>query len=178
MVRRSLVVLVMPHLIVAGVLSGGFTWTEAAAGASIDALVICLLFACTMTLGDLPAVRFDTGRTSSIVFLLLATRSGLSHILAKQGVPRLIADGFGALTDNRPVFLLLLNIAPQPIGIVHDLFPAIIIFGPIFASISRSSGIDPVHFGVIIHVNLRLGLNTPPAGSGQFIGAAVGKARL
>ena len=176
--RRSLVVLVMPLLIVAGVLSGGFTATEAAAVASIYALVICLFFTRTMTLGDLPSVLFDTARTSSIMFLLLATSSVLSYILATQGVPRLIADGFGALTDNRYVFLLLLNVALLLIGVVLDLFPAIIIFGPIFASISQSYGIDPVHFGVIFCVNLLLGLNTPPVGSGLFIGAAVGKVRL
>ena len=176
--RRSLVVLVMPLLIVAGVLSGGFTATEAAAVASIYALVICLFFTRTMTPGDLPSILFDTARTSSIMFLLLATSSVLSYILATQGVPRLIADGFGALTDNRYVFLLLLNVALLLIGVVLDLFPAIIIFGPIFASISQSYGIDPVHFGVIFCVNLLLGLNTPPVGSGLFIGAAVGKVRL
>ena len=71
-----------------------------------------------------------------------------------------------------------MNIILLLIGIVLDLFPAIIIFGPIFATIAQGYGVDPVHFGVIFCVNLLLGLNTPPVGSGLFIGAAVGKVRL
>lgn len=176
--RASLLVLVMPLLIVFGVLSGEFTATEAAAVASIYALVICMGVTRKLRFADLPEVMFNTAKTSSIMFLLLATSSVLSYILATQGVPQMIAAGFEAVTDNKYVFLLLLNIILLLIGIVLDLFPAIIIFGPIFATISASYGVDPVHFGVIFCVNLLLGLNTPPVGSGLFIGAAVGKVKL
>lgn len=176
--RRSLLVLVMPVLIIVGVLSGDFTATEAAACASIYALVICLIVTRSLRLGELPEVFFNTAKTSSIMFLLLATSSVLSYVLATQGVPAMIADGFRAVTDNKFVFLLLMNIALLLIGLVLDLFPAIIIFGPIFAKIAMSYGVDPVQFGVIFCVNLLIGLNTPPVGSGLFLGAAVGKVRL
>lgn len=176
--RRSLLVLVMPLLIIAGVLSGDFTATEAAACASIYALVICLIVTRSLRVGELPEVFFNTAKTSSIMFLLLATSSVLSYVLATQGVPAMIADGFRAVTDNKIVFLLLMNIALLLIGLVLDLFPAIIIFGPIFAKIAISYGVDPVQFGVIFCVNLLIGLNTPPVGSGLFLGAAVGKVKL
>lgn len=82
------------------------------------------------------------------------------------------------MTDDRYVFLLLLNIILLLIGIVLDLFPANIIFGPVFVSIAADYDVDPVHFGIIFCVNLLLGLNTSPVGSGLVIGAAVGKVRL
>jgi tripartite ATP-independent transporter DctM subunit len=176
--RKSLVVLVMPALIVVGVLSGDFTATEAAAVASFYALIVCMVFTRTLRFADLPEVFFNTAKTSSIMLLLLAASSVLSYILATQGVPKLIAGAFEATTDNKYVFLFLVNIALLMIGVVLDLFPAIIIFGPIFASIAQSYGVDPVHFGIIFCVNLLLGLNTPPVGSGLFLGAAVGKVRI
>ncbi|WP_412051244.1 MULTISPECIES: TRAP transporter large permease [unclassified Hoeflea] len=177
-VRRSLLVLVMPVLIVVGVLSGDFTATEAAAVASIYALVICMVVTRTLKFRELPDVFFSTAKTSSIMFLLLATSSVLSYILATQGVPTMIANSFQAVTDNKYVFLMLMNISLLMIGLVLDLFPAIIIFGPIFAGIAQSYGVDPVQFGVVFCVNLLIGLNTPPVGSGLFLGAAVGKVRL
>lgn len=176
--RRSLLVLVMPLLIIMGVLGGNFTATEAAAVASIYALVVCMLVTRTLKFPDLPEVFFNTAKTSSIMFLLLATSSVLSYVLATQGVPGMIADAFEAATDNKYVFLLLLNIVLLVIGLVLDLFPAIIIFGPIFAGIAQDYGIDPVHFGVIFCVNLLIGLNTPPVGSGLFLGSAIGKVKL
>lgn len=177
-VRRSLLVLVMPILIVIGVLSGDFTATEAAAVASIYALFICMVITRTLKVGDLPDIFFSTAKTSSIMFLLLATSSVLSYILATQGVPALIASGFDAVTDNKYVFLLLMNIALLLIGLVLDLFPAIIIFGPIFAAVAQKYGVDPTQFGIIFCVNLLIGLNTPPVGSGLFLGAAIGKVRI
>lgn len=176
--RRSLLVLVMPVLIVVGVLSGDFTATEAAACASIYALLICLIVTRSLSIAELPEVFFNTAKVSSIMFLLLATSSVLSYVLATQGVPAMIADGFRAVTDSKIVFLLLMNIALLLIGLVLDLFPAIIIFGPIFSKIAISYGVDPVQFGIVFCVNLLIGLNTPPVGSGLFLGAAVGKVKL
>lgn len=175
---RSLTVLVMPAIIVFGVLSGDFTATEAAAVASVYALGICLLFTRTLSLRDLPSIFFDSAKVSSIMILLLATSSILSYVLTTQGVPRYLAEFFNAVTDNKYVFLLLLNVILLAIGTVLDLFPAIIIFGPIFAQIADGYGVDPVHFAIVFCVNLLLGLNTPPVGSGLFIGAAVGRVRL
>lgn len=176
--RRSILVLVMPLLIIFGVLGGSFTATEAAAVASIYALFVCMVLTRTLGFRDLPEVFFNTAKTSSIMFLLLATSSVLSYVLATQGVPAMIAAAFHSVTDNKLVFLILLNISLILIGLVLDLFPAIIIFGPIFSAVSQSYGVDPVHFAIIFCVNLLIGLNTPPVGSGLFLGAAIGKVRI
>ena len=177
-VRRSAVVLVMPVLIVLGVISGAYTATESAAAASAYALVICLIICRTMKLSDLGRIFFNSAKVSSIMFLLLATSNLFSYVLATENVPSLMAETLHGLSNNPLIFLFLLNIMLLLIGCVVDLFPAIFIFGPIFAPVAASYGIDPLHFGLIFCVNLLVGLNTPPVGSGLFIGAAIGNVRL
>jgi tripartite ATP-independent transporter DctM subunit len=177
-VRQSIGVLVMPLLIVVGVLSGVYTATESAAAASAYALVLCLLFFKTLKVSDLGKIFFNSAKVSSIMFLLLATSNLFSYVLATENVPILMAETLHSLTQNPIVFLLLLNILLLLIGCVLDLFPAIFIFGPIFAPVAYSYGISPLHFGMIFCVNLLVGLNTPPVGSGLFIGAAIGHVKL
>lgn len=176
--RQSGVVLIMPLLIIIGVLSGAYTATESAAAASAYALVVCLVIFRIMKWKDLGKIFFNSAKVSSIMFLLLATSNLFSYILATENVPTLLAGFLHDITTNPYVFLLLLNIMLLLIGCVVDLFPAIFIFGPIFAPVAASYGISPLHFGVIFCVNLLVGLNTPPVGSGLFIGAAIGNVRL
>lgn len=172
--KKSLIVLVMPIIIAYGVISGVYTATEAAAVAAGYALVIALATR-LIKIKALPRIFFGAARTSSIMFFLLATSSLLSYILSTQGVPLKISSLLQEMTENPLVFLLIMNITLLLIGLVLDLFPAILIFGPIFAPIAQQYGIDPLHFGVIFCVNLVLGLNTPPVGSGLFVGASIGK---
>jgi tripartite ATP-independent transporter DctM subunit len=175
--RQSLIVLVMPVLIAYGVISGVYTATEAAAVAAAYALVISLVLR-RIRINKLPSIFFGAARTSSIMFLLLATSSLLSYVLSTQGVPLKISALLQSVTSDPFVFLLLMNITLLLIGLVLDLFPAILIFGPIFAPIASQYGIDPLHFGVVFCVNLILGLNTPPVGSGLFVGASIGKIKV
>lgn len=175
--RKSLIVLVMPVLIAYGVISGVYTATEAAAVAAAYALFISLVLR-RIDIRRLPGIFFGAARTSSIMFLLLATSSLLSYILSTQGVPLKISTLLQSITEDPLVFLLIMNITLLLIGLVLDLFPAILIFGPIFAPIASQYGVDPLHFGVVFCVNLILGLNTPPVGSGLFVGASIGKVRI
>lgn len=175
--QKSLIVLVMPVGIAYGVITGAYTATEAAAVAAAYALLVSLVLR-RLDLRSLPGIFFGAARTSSIMFLLLATSSLLSYILSTQGVPLKISGFLHELTENPLVFLLILNITLLLIGLVLDLFPAILIFGPIFAPIAAQYGVDPLHFGVVFCVNLILGLNTPPVGSGLFVGASIGKVKI
>ncbi len=176
--KQSSLVLVMPLLIVLGVLSGAYTATESAAAASAYAMVVCLLIFRTLKWSQLGKIFFNSAKVSSIMFLLLATSNLFSYVLATENVPTLMAQTLHGITTSPFVFLLLLNILLLFIGCVVDLFPAIFIFGPIFAPVAASYGIAPLHFGLIFCVNLLVGLNTPPVGSGLFIGAAIGNVRL
>jgi tripartite ATP-independent transporter DctM subunit len=175
--RKSLIVLTLPILIAYGIISGVYTATEAAAIAAGFAILISLITR-TIKLKIFSSIFFNAAKTSSIMFLLLATSSLFSYVLATQGVPNKIAETIGYITDNPLVFLLLMNITLLLIGLVLDLFPAILIFGPIFAPIASQYGIDPLQFGIIFCVNLIIGMNTPPVGSGLFIGASIGKVRV
>lgn len=177
-VRHSAIVLVMPLLIVVGVISGAYTATESAAAASAYALVVCLLLFRSLKFSELGKIFFNSAKVSSIMFLLLATSNLFSYVLATENVPVLLADTLHGLSENPLLFLLMLNIMLLLIGCVVDLFPAIFIFAPIFAPVAASYGIEPLHFGLIFCVNLLVGLNTPPVGSGLFIGAAIGHVKL
>jgi tripartite ATP-independent transporter DctM subunit len=177
-VRKSIVVLVMPALIVTGIMTGAFTATEAASASAAYALVVCFVFLRSIKLKTLWRMLFNTAKVSSIMFLLLATSNVFSFVLATENVPQRMAEFMHFLTQNKYVFLLILNVMLLFIGCVVDLFPAILIFAPIFAPIAASYGIDPLQFGVIFCINLLIGLNTPPVGSGLFIGAAIGGVRM
>lgn len=171
---KSAIVLVMPVLIVGGILSGVYTATESAAVASAYALIIGFTFFRMLKLSKLPQIFINSAKISAIFVVLLATSNLFSYILVTENVPTHLADFMHALTQNKYVFLFILNCTLFVIGCLVDLFPAILIFGPIFAPISASYGIDPLHFGIIFCVNLLIGLNTPPVGSGLIIGAAIG----
>lgn len=171
---KSVIVLLMPALIVGGILSGVYTATESAAAASAYALIIGFTFFRMLKLRQMPKIFINAAKISAIFVILLATSNIFSYILVTQNVPVYLANFMHALTENKYVFLLILNGILLIIGCVVDLFPAILIFGPIFAPIGASYGIDPLHFGIIFCVNLLIGLNTPPVGSGLIIGAAIG----
>lgn len=173
-VAKSLIVLIMPALIVGGIVFGIYTATESAAAASAYALIIGFIFFRSLKLSELPQILIHSAKITSIFILLLATSNLFGFVLVTENVPNYLADFMYSLTENKYLFLLILNILLLIIGCMLDLFPAILIFGPIFAPIGISYGIDPLHFGVIFCTNLLVGLNTPPVGSGLIIGAAIG----
>jgi tripartite ATP-independent transporter DctM subunit len=171
---KSLAVLIMPALIVGGILTGVYTATESAAAASAYALIIGFLFFRQLKFRQLPQIFINASKISAIFVVLLATSNIFSYVLVTENVPNQLAEFMHALTQNKYVFLIILNTILFIIGCLVDLFPAILIFGPIFAPIGASYGIDPLQFGIIFCVNLLIGLNTPPVGSGLIIGAAIG----
>ena len=175
---RSLIVLFMPALIVGGILSGVYTATESAAAASAYALIIGFLFFRRLKLRQLPQICMNTAKISAIFVVLLATSNIFSYVLVTENVPTQLAAFMHSLTQNKYVFLIILNTILFIIGCLVDLFPAILIFAPIFAPIGASYGIDPLQFGIIFCVNLLIGLNTPPVGSGLIIGAAIGGVKV
>lgn len=177
-IKKSLVVLVMPVIIVAGVVCGAYTATESAAVASAYAFIIAFFVSKKMQFKDIGPILFRTAKTSSIMFLLLATSNVFSYVLTIENIPTFLASTLQDFTSSPYVFIIILNITLLAIGCIIDLFPAIFIFAPIFAPIADAYGIDPLHFGVLFCVNLLVGLNTPPVGSGLFIGSAIGKVSM
>jgi len=173
--RDSILVLLMPLIIVGGILGGIFTATEAAGVGVLYALVIGFLVLRTLTLRDLPEMFMNTAKVTSVVLLLLATTNILSWIVTMQNVPQITLAFFTSISTNPQVFLLLVNILFLITGCVIDTAPAIFLLVPIFAPVAKGFGIDLIHFGIIVTVNLCIGLLTPPVGSCIFIGSSLAK---
>jgi len=110
--------------------------------------------------------------------ILVATCIGLSWIMAYENIPQNVSAGLLGLSDNPLVILLLINLVLLFVGVFMDMTPAVLIFTPIFLPIVTEMGIDPVHFGIIMVLNLSVGLCTPPVGSVLFIGCSVANVKI
>ncbi|MBA4538369.1 TRAP transporter large permease [Bacillus aquiflavi] len=170
--------LLVPVIIIAGILSGIFTPTESAAIACVVALLIGFFFYRELTIKDLPKVIINTTITTATITMLIAMANLFGWMLSFEQIPQAIAEWMVSLTENPIIFLLLVNIFLLLIGMVMDGIAALIILVPIFTPLLANFNIDPVHFGVIICLNLTIGLLTPPVGAGLYIASALGQVKL
>lgn len=164
--------LLMLVIVIGGIVAGFFTATEASAIAVLYSLILAFIYR-QISVKDLPNIILRSIKTTGIVMLLVATSLGLSWIMAYENIPQNVSEGLIALSDNPFVILLIINIILLVVGIFMDMTPAVLIFTPIFLPIVTSMGIDPIHFGIIMVLNLSVGLCTPPVGSVLFIGCSV-----
>ncbi|NLZ94773.1 MAG: TRAP transporter large permease, partial [Bacteroidales bacterium] len=164
--------LFMLVIVVGGIIAGLFTATEASAIAVLYSLVLAFIYR-EIRVSDLPDIVLRSVKTTGIVMLLIATSLALSWIMAYLNIPQNVTAALISLTDNPFMILLLINIILLLVGIFMDMTPAVLIFTPIFLPIVTALGIDPIHFGIIMVLNLSVGLCTPPVGSVLFIGCSV-----
>ena len=164
-------------VVIGGIIGGVFTATEAAAVAVLYALVLGFIYR-EVTVKDLPKVILDASATTGIVMLLIATSIGMSWIMAYENIPQNVSAALVALSENPIVILLIINIILLAVGTFMDMTPAVLIFTPIFLPIAIDLGIDPIHFGIILVLNLCVGLCTPPVGSVLFVGVGVAKTSI
>jgi tripartite ATP-independent transporter DctM subunit len=170
----SLLLLVV---VMGGIIMGVFTATEAAAVAVLYALVLAFLYR-EVKVKDLPHILLDSAAMTAVVMLLIAASIGMSWILSYEMIPQNVAQTLIGLTDNWILILLMINVILLAVGIFMDMTPAVLIFTPIFLPVVTSLGIDPTHFGIIMVLNLCIGLCTPPVGSVLFIGCGVAKTSI
>lgn len=164
-------------VVMGGIVGGVFTATEAAAVAVLYALVLSFLHR-EVRLSDLPKILLDSATTTAVVMLLIATSLGMSWIMAYANIPQNVTAALLALSDNPVVILLLINLVLLVVGTFMDMTPAVLIFTPIFLPIAMGLGIDPVHFGIIMVLNLCIGLCTPPVGAVLFVGVGVAQTSI
>ncbi len=126
----------------------------------------------------MPVIILRSVKTTSIVLLLVATCIGLSWIMAYENIPQTVSAGLLGISDNPIIILLIINLILLFVGVFMDMTPAVLIFTPIFLPIVTNIGIDPVHFGIILVLNLSVGLCTPPVGSVLFIGCSVANVKI
>ena len=167
-----------PALGIIAIILGGilFGWTltyEAAALAVLGAAAAGLWIHRELSWRDLPTLLAEAVVTTGVVFFLIATSSAMTAVLLSADLDRHLLAWITSWTDDPLVFLLLLNVVALSMGLFLDLTPALLILTPLFLPVAVSYGIDPVHFGIVLLVNLCIGLCTPPVGSCLFVGSAL-----
>lgn len=161
--------LLMPVIILGGIYGGLFTATEAAVVAVAYAFIVGTFIYKEIRLRDLPRILWDSATTSAIVLLIVGFAAVFAYALSLYQAPQKVAALLLGVSDNPYVFLLVVNIALLIIGLFMETFAAILILAPVLAPIAVSLGIDPVHFGLVIIVNLAVGMVTPPVGVNLFL---------
>ena len=165
-------------IIVGGVLSGIFTATESSAIAVIYAVVVTVFAYRSMSLKDFCTATINAVKTTAMVLLIIGTAAAFGWLLAMNQVPAKLFTLLQTVSDNPYVIMLLVNFILLFLGTFMDMSPLIIICTPIFLPVMKGLGMDPVQFGIVMMINLGIGLVTPPVGSVLFVGCAVAKVRI
>lgn len=166
--REGLIALLIPIIILGGILSGIFTPTEAAAVAVAYGIIAGMFIFKTLKLRDFPTMLKRTAITSSVVLLIIGCAKIMGWVLAYHRMPELIANAFLSITDNPYLILFLINILLLAVGMFLEISAAIVLLAPILAPIAINMGIHPLHFAIVMLVNLNIGLITPPLGQCIF----------
>ncbi|WP_324654001.1 TRAP transporter large permease [Georgenia sp. H159] len=174
---RAVPSLLMIVIVVGGILAGQFTATESASIAVVYCLLLSAIYR-TIKVRELPGILVDAGRTTAIVMLLVGVSTALSFVMSFARIPDMISDAVLGFTDSSVVILILMMVVLIVVGTFMDPTPAILIFVPIFLPIVTEFGIDPVHFGAMVVMNLSLGVITPPVGNVLFVGARIANLRI
>jgi len=162
-------------IILGGIVSGFFTATEAAGIAALYSFLLGTLYYKELKLSDIPSIFVDVSITTGMVAIMSGTASALGWLFASQGVPAQIAHFILSFTSNKIIILFIINLLLLFVGTWLDLSPAVIIFTPILLPIITTLGIDPIHFGIMMILNLAIGLFTPPVGVCLFVSCSIAK---
>lgn len=165
-------------IVIGGIIAGIFTATEASAIAVLYALLLSMVFYGEVKVDELPDILLKTVETTAIVMLLIGTSSAMSWILSYENIPQDISQFLVSLTESKILILLIINMVLLVVGTFMDMTPAILIFTPIFLPVVAALGVSPLHFGIMMVLNLSIGLTTPPVGSVLFVGCGIGKTTL
>jgi tripartite ATP-independent transporter DctM subunit len=165
-------------IIFGGVLGGVFTPTESSAVAVIYTLVVALIVYRTLGFRGFTTAAQNAVKTTAMVMLIIGSAAAFGWLLALLEAPDQLATLLQSMTDNPILILLMINIILLVLGTFMDMAPLIVITSPIFLPVAMATGMDPVQFGIMLMLNLGIGLVTPPVGSVLFVGCAVGKIKV
>jgi tripartite ATP-independent transporter DctM subunit len=165
--------LVLVLIIVVGIIGGVFTATEAAVFGVVYSFIISFFVYKNIKFKDMKYILEKTIKTSSVVLILLATSTAFSYILSYERIPELVCDVLINISDSKIVLLIIINILLLFVGTFMDMAPAILIFTPIFLPVVQEVGMDPIQFGIMMLINLCVGLCTPPVGTVLFVAMGI-----
>lgn len=170
--------LLLVVIVLAGILGGVFSPTEAAAIAVLYAFVLGVFWYREIPFRDLPQIFLHSSITTAVVMLLIGASQAMSWLLAYQNIPQSVSEALLSISDNPLAILLIINVVLLCVGTFMDMTPAVLIFTPIFLPVAIKLGMHPVHFGIMLIANLCIGLCTPPVGTCLFVGCGVGKTTI
>lgn len=174
-IRDGFLSLMTGVIILGGIFTGWFTATESGAIACVYAFILTFFVYRDLPLRHFVIILVKTFRTVAMVFFLIAASKAFGWVLTYLKIPMLVTDMFMNISDNPYIIMLLINILLLILGSPMDMAPLILIMTPILFPVVTSLGMDPVHFGIIMIMNLGIGLITPPVGTVLFVGCAIGK---
>lgn len=172
--RKAFFSLLLLVIVVGGIVAGIFTATEASVIAVLYAAVLALVYG-DMKTKDFPETLLKSAKTTAVVMFLICTSMAMSWLFSFQGIPEMISSFLLDSLNNKFAIFLAINIILLIIGTFMDMTPAVLIFTPIFLPVVTTLGMDPVHFGIVIVLNLCVGICTPPVGTLLFVGSSVAK---
>lgn len=172
---RAIPSLLLIVIVMGGIVAGIFTATEASAIAVVYSLILAVPVYREVHVRNLPDILLKSAETTAIVMFLIATSTALAWILSYENLPQDLAAFLLSLTDSRVLILLFINLLFLAVGTFMDITPAVLIFTPIFLPVAHQLGISSLHFGIMMVLNLCIGLCTPPVGSILFVGCGIGR---
>ncbi|HOT72388.1 MAG TPA: TRAP transporter large permease [Anaerohalosphaeraceae bacterium] len=170
---KAIPALLLIVIVMGGILGGVFTATEASAVAVLYSFLLAVVFYKEVKWREIPGILLQGGVMTSVVFLLIAASMAMSWVLAAERIPQDISAALLGLTHNKILVLLIINLILLAVGTFMDMTPAVLIFTPIFLPVVDTFGIHPLHFGIIMIMNLCIGLCTPPVGTCLFLGCGI-----
>jgi tripartite ATP-independent transporter DctM subunit len=165
-------------IVIGGIIAGIFTATEASAVAVLYSLLLAVVFYREVKIHEMPQILLKTVETTAIVMLLIGASTAMSWILSYENIPQSVSAALIGLTDNKFLILLIINILLLIVGTFMDMTPAVLIFTPIFLPVVTQLGMSPLHFGIVMVLNLCIGLCTPPVGAVLFLGCSIGNTTI
>ncbi len=164
-------------IVMGGILTGIFTATEAGVVMCLYCTFLAIIYR-EMSIKTFYDLLADTMKSSATILFLIAASSIMSYVMSYSGIPAAISEGLMSVSNNRYMIILIMNVFLLVMGMFLDLTPAVLIFTPIFLPIATSVGMSPVHFGLMLIMNLGIGSVTPPVGSCLFVGCGVGRVKI
>ncbi|MBT8088959.1 MAG: TRAP transporter large permease [Gammaproteobacteria bacterium] len=176
--RKTALALLTPVILLGGILTGIFTPTEAAAVAAFYALFVTLFLTRSLRVKELPSIFIESAVQSGVILLLVGASVVFAWIITVSGLASMVASGMMQTSDSVYVLLFLANLFLFVVGMFLDAGPAVLILGPVLGPLFVAMGVDPIHFAVVMCVNVTVGLATPPMGLVLFVAASVSKERV
>jgi C4-dicarboxylate transporter DctM subunit len=176
--KSAILAILMPVIILGGIYGGIFTPTEGSVVAVVYGLIVGLLIYKEIKWKDLPEIFISSAITSSVILFIISCASIFGFLLTREQIPAQISEGMLGITSNAIMILIIINVILLIVGTFLETSAAIVIMAPILVPIASAAGMDLVHFGVIMVVNLAIGMITPPVGINLFVASNIANIRL